>query len=105
MMQKLLIALFMSAMTLGSEARAGEVLFQKNACVACHSMDKKSVGPSYKDVAAKYKADKEAEARLIRKVTEGGKGEWGNIIMPPRGGKKSVPDDDIKAMVKHILSL
>ena len=104
-MRKLLIALWISFLPLAGAVHANEGLFKKNACVACHSADKKLVGPSYKDVAAKYKADKEAEARLIKKVTEGGRGEWGNIIMPPRGGKKDVPDDDIKAMVKYILSL
>ena len=77
-------------------------LAQKNACTACHAVDKKIVGPSYKDVAAKYKGDKGAEAKLVEKVKKGGSGVWGQVPMPPN---TQVKDEDVKALVKWILSL
>ncbi len=81
---------------------AQEALAQKNGCLACHSVDKKIVGPSYKEVAAKYKGDKTAEAKLIDKVKKGGTGVWGQVPMPPNG---AVSDADVTALVKWILSL
>ena len=88
----------------GSQAMAndGLALAQKNSCLACHQVDKKVVGPAYKDVAAKYKGDKTAEAKLVKKVKEGGKGVWGEIPMPPNS---QVSDADIKTIVHWILSL
>jgi cytochrome c len=85
-----------------SMANDGLALAQKNACLACHQVDKKVVGPAYKDVAAKYKGDKTAEAKLVKKVKEGGKGVWGEIPMPPN---PQVKDEDIKTIVHWILSL
>jgi cytochrome c len=88
----------------GSQAMAndGLALAQKNSCLACHQIDKKLVGPAYKDVAAKYKGDKTAEAKLVKKVKEPGKGVWGEIPMPPNA---QVSDADIKTIVHWILSL
>lgn len=82
-------------------ALANEDLAKKSGCLACHAVDKKVVGPSYKEVAAKYKADKGAEAKLFKKVKEGGTGVWGQIPMPPN---THVKDDDIKTLVKWVLS-
>ena len=76
-------------------------LAQKNACTACHAVDKKLVGPAYKDVAAKYRADKGAEARLVEKVKKGGVGVWGQVPMPPNA---NVKDEDVKKLVKWVLS-
>ena len=87
------------AMAMGDD---GLELAKKNSCLACHQVDKKLVGPAYKDVAAKYKGDKTAEAKLVKKVKEGGKGVWGEIPMPPN---PQVKDEDIKTMVHWILSL
>lgn len=81
---------------------ASEALAKKHNCLACHAVDKKLVGPAYKDVAAKYKSDAGAEAKLAAKVKNGGAGTWGQIPMPPN---PAVPDADIKAMVKWVLSL
>ena len=88
----------------GGQAMAndGLALAQKNACMACHQLDKKVVGPAYKDVAAKYKGDKTAEAKLVKKVKEGGSGVWGAIPMPPH---PQMSDADIKTIVHWILSL
>lgn len=85
------------------DAKAAEALAQKNGCLACHSIDKKVLGPAYKDVAAKYKGDKTAEAKLIAKVKAGGSGVWGPIPMP--ANSPQVKDADIKTVVEWILSL
>jgi cytochrome c len=82
-------------------AAASEELAKKHACFACHATDKKLVGPSYKDVAAKYRSDKAAAGKLFDKVKNGGQGVWGQVPMPPNG---HVPEADIKALVKWILS-
>jgi cytochrome c len=99
----LLTCLFVSAGLLASagNALASEALAKKYNCLACHAVDKKVIGPAYKDVAAKYKGDAGAEAKLISKVKNGGSGTWGQIPMPPNS---SVPDADIKTLVKWVLS-
>lgn len=85
-----------------ADAKAAEDLLKKNACTACHAIDKKMVGPAYKDVAAKYRGQKDMEAKLAEKVKKGGTGVWGSIPMPPNA---AVSDADIKAMVAYILTL
>jgi cytochrome c551/c552 len=81
---------------------AGQALMQKNGCGACHAVDKKIVGPAYQDVAAKYKGDAGALAKLSQKVKAGGAGVWGPVPMPPN---PQVADGDIKALVSWILTL
>jgi cytochrome c len=76
-------------------------LATKSACTACHAIDKKLVGPSYKDVAAKYKGNAKAEAMLVEKVKKGGVGTWGQVPMPPNA---NVKDEDVKTLVKWVLS-
>jgi len=83
-------------------ALANEELAKKNACTACHAVDKKIVGPAFKEVAAKYRNDKTAEAMLVKKVKEGGVGVWGQVPMPPNS---TVSDKDIQTLVKWVLSL
>ena len=82
-------------------AWGSDELAKKHACFACHTVDKKMVGPSYKDVAAKYRADKQAPAKLAEKVKKGSQGVWGNVPMPPN---TTVPDADVNALVKWILA-
>lgn len=82
-------------------ALANEELAKKSACLACHAVDKKVVGPSYKEVAAKYKGDAKAPAMLFEKVKKGGVGTWGQVPMP---ANTAVKDEDIKALVKWILA-
>ncbi len=84
------------------DLKAGDALMQKHGCAACHGIDKKIVGPAYVDVAAKYKGDAGALAKLTQKVKAGGAGVWGPVPMPPN---PQVPDDDIKALVSWILAL
>ncbi len=86
-----------------ANADAAKALAQKNGCLACHSIDKKVLGPAYKDVAAKYKGDKTAEAKMIAKVKAGGSGVWGPMPMP--ANSPQVKDEDIKTIVQWILSL
>jgi cytochrome c len=80
---------------------ASDELAKKHACFACHTVDKKMVGPSYKEVAAKYGNDKSAPAKLADKVKNGSQGVWGTVPMPPN---TTVPDADVNALVKWILS-
>jgi cytochrome c len=82
-------------------ALASEELAKKHACFACHAVDKKMVGPSYKDVAAKYRADKDAAKKMAASVKNGSQGKWGTVPMPPNS---AVPDGDINTLVKWILS-
>ena len=85
-----------------ADAKAAEALAQKSGCIACHNVDKKIIGPAYKDVAAKYKADKDAVSQLAAKVKAGGSGVWGPVPMPPNA---QVPDADITTLVTWIMSL
>ncbi len=84
-------------------AESGEVLAKNNNCLTCHAVDKKVLGPSFKDVAAKYKNNKGAQAALEKKVRSGGSGAWGKMPMPATA--ISVSDGDIKGIVQWVLSL
>jgi len=75
-------------------------LAKKSNCTACHQLDTRTVGPALRDVAAKYKYDNGAEARLAEKVKKGGSGVWGSIPMPAN----AVRDEDIRTLVRWILS-
>ena len=103
-MKALVTSLFVSAGLLAGagNALASEALAKKYNCLTCHTVDKKVVGPSYQDVAAKYKGDKDALAKLTEKVKKGGVGVWGQIPMPPN---VQVPEADIKELVTWILTL
>lgn len=94
-----------SAATLGLLLAAGvqadEKLARANGCLTCHQIDKKILGPAFKEVAAKYRGDNAAEANMVKKVKEGGKGAWGDMPMPPNA---HVKDADIATLVKWILS-
>ncbi len=79
----------------------GKALAQKSGCLACHAEDKKLVGPSMKEIAAKYKGQKDAVAKLTEKVKKGGAGVFGQVPMPPHPHLK---DDDIKKMVEWYLA-
>ena len=98
-MKVLVLALVGAAFAL--PAHADEALAKKHNCTACHAIDKKLVGPAYKDVAAKYKGQNVA-AKLEEKVKKGGQGVWGPIPMPPNA---AVSDADIKKLVEWVLKL
>jgi cytochrome c len=94
----------LAVLLLGSciTANANQALAQKSGCLACHAVDKKILGPAYRDVAAKYKGQADAEAKLIAKVKKGGSGVWGPIPMPPMSPQ--IKDEDIKTLVKWVLT-
>lgn len=90
------------AVLVAGPAGANEAMLKKYNCTACHAIDKKLVGPAYKEVAKKYAGDAKAGATLAEKVKKGGKGNWGQVPMPPN---PTVPDADIAEMIKYILAL
>ncbi|WP_153146732.1 c-type cytochrome [Dechloromonas sp. H13] len=83
-MKAVYVAMLAAAgVVIAGQAQADEALAKAKNCMACHAIDKKVVGPAYKDVAAKYKGDKGAVATLAAKIKAGGKGVWGEVPMPP----------------------
>lgn len=82
-------------------AADAQQLLKDKACLACHVVDKKLVGPSYKEVADKYKSRKDAEAYLAKKIKEGSTGAWGQVPMPPN----ALSDADAATLAKYILSV
>ena len=83
--------------------KSAMAIMNKAACSACHTIDKRSVGPSYKDVAAKRKGEKDAAAVMAEKIRKGSTGVYGPIPMPPNPADK-VSDDQVKQMVAWILT-
>ena len=88
------------AATSAMDADTLELAKSKN-CMACHAIATKIVGPAYKDVAAKYAGQKDAEAKLVKKVMAGGSGTWGAIAMPPN---PQVTEAEAHTLVKWVLS-
>ncbi len=78
-------------------------LAKKSGCLACHSIEKKIVGPAWKDVSAKYLGNAEIKDKLVAKVKSGGKGNWGEVPMPPYSPR--VSDADIESLVTFVLSI
>jgi len=74
---------------------------RKNACMGCHAVDRKLVGPSFQQIAGKYKGDAQAQTRLETKVRDGGSGVWGALPMPSH---RSMSGADIKTVVGWILA-
>ena len=104
-MTKKPISAFAIAITAGvfmsGAAHASEDLFKKSNCIACHAIDKKLVGPALKDVAAKYKTQKGADAMLAGKIKKGSAGVWGVIPMPANA---AVSEEDALTLSKWVLT-
>jgi cytochrome c len=100
-MKRVLFALI-SAVVVATPAMADQALAQSKNCLSCHAVDKKLVGPAYKDVAAKYKGDKSAVDKLAAKVQKGGAGVWGPVPMP---ANPQVNEAEAKKLVTWVLSL
>jgi len=83
-------------------AQASMELARSKNCIACHSVDKPVLGPAYKEVAAKYAGDKEALAKLAKKVREGGVGVWGQVPMP---ANPQVTEAEAQTLAKWVLGL
>lgn len=80
--------------------RDAMTLLQNNACLSCHAVDHKVVGPSYHEVAAKYAGDSQALEKVISSIEQGGGGKWGNVPMPSFAQLKA---DDLKTLATFIL--
>jgi cytochrome c len=100
-MKLFLAALGAAGALLAMPAKADEALAKKHNCLACHQVDKKVVGPAYKDIAKKYKGQNVA-AKLVEKVKKGGSGVFGPVPMPPN---PAVPDADVTKLVDWILKM
>jgi cytochrome c len=97
-----LLALTVAAVAVAGPAFASADLAKAKNCMACHAVDKKLVGPSYKDVAAKYAKDKDAVAKLATKIQKGGSGVWGQVPMPANA---NVNDAEAKALATWVMSI
>ena len=100
-MKRLLLSLA-AATVFATPVWADQALASKNNCMACHAVDKKLVGPSYKAVAEKYAGQKDAASKLALKVMKGGAGVWGAIPMP---ANTQINEADAKALVTWILAM
>lgn len=98
---KALTTAFAAAIALAAPAHADPALAKKHNCLVCHEVGKKLVGPSYQEIAKKYKGQNVA-AKLEEKVKKGGVGAWGQVPMAP---SPTVPDADIKKLVAWILAM
>jgi cytochrome c len=94
--------LILSLALIAPAAMANQELAQKKNCMACHAIDKKLVGPAYKDVAAKYAKDKDAAKRLADKIVKGGSGVWGPVPMP---ANTQVSPAEAETLAKWVLSV
>jgi cytochrome c len=90
-----------AAVLISAPAFASKELAQKNACLACHAVDKKLVGPAYQEIAKKYAGQKDAEAMLIKSIKAGGSGKWGPIPMPAQA---ALSDADAKSLATWVLA-
>jgi len=100
MMKKFAIAALGLAVVSGPVLASPELAKQKN-CLACHALDKKLVGPGYKEIAAKYKGDKDAVAKLAKKIREGGVGVWGQVPMP---ANPQVSEQEALTLAKWVMA-
>ncbi|MGL4995371.1 MAG: c-type cytochrome [Deefgea sp.] len=99
MLRIILISALLAAPAIAAED--GAKVAAKYNCLACHSVDKKIVGPSYKDVAAKYKGQKDAEAMLMAEVRKGlPGGKWGKIPMPAQ----QIEEKDLRVIIRWVLA-
>ncbi|NHZ39123.1 MULTISPECIES: c-type cytochrome [Massilia] len=100
MKRSLMLFTVLSALA-SSSAMANADLAKAKNCMACHAVANKVVGPAYKDVAAKYAGQKDAEAKLVAKVLKGGAGAWGAVPMP---ANPQVSDAEARTLVKWIMT-
>ena len=96
-----ILSLAVAASVVVVPAYANQQLAQKNACLACHAVDKKLVGPAYQDVARKYAGPPEAIAKLTESIRKGGSGKWGQIPMP---AQPNLSEADAKTLAEWVLS-
>ncbi|MBK9160137.1 MAG: c-type cytochrome [Nitrosomonadales bacterium] len=108
MRMNMAVKIVVAGALLSSVTIAGAVevpkIAEDDGCMACHRIDGKYLGPSFRDIADRYRESPDATNYLIQKVTEGGFGGWGRMPMPPSDPKYVTPAD-VKALVKFILSI
>ncbi|MCE3262023.1 MAG: c-type cytochrome [Pseudoduganella sp.] len=97
---KIAISALLISTSLAAHADTPEQLAKSKSCFACHATAKKLVGPSFKDIAVKYKNDKTAEDKLVLKILQGGSGVWGAVPMPPN----QVTDAEAHQLVRWVLA-
>jgi cytochrome c len=102
LMLVLTIGLLASASAFSQSADVAMDLARKSGCLACHGLDNKLVGPSWRDVGKKYAGVADAEDKLVAKVRKGGKGVWGEVPMPPN---VTVKEADVRTLVQYVLTL
>jgi cytochrome c len=95
------MVVLLATVSLTAQAETPEQVAKSKSCFACHTMDRKLVGPSFKDVAAKYRNNPNAEDKLVPKLLQGGSGVWGAVPMPPN----QITDAEAHQLVKWILAL
>lgn len=95
------VAIASLASLVSASARANPELAEKKNCLACHSVDKKIMGPAYKDIAARYAGQKDAVDKLAQKIVKGGGGVWGALPMP---ANPQVSDAEARQLVQWILT-
>ena len=101
MKRSLMLCLVAVSALASTSAMANADLAKAKNCMACHAIQTKLVGPAYKDVAAKYAGQKDAEAKLTAKVLKGGAGSWGAVPMP---ANPQVTEAEARTLVKWVLS-
>lgn len=101
-MTKLIALLAALAATAAAPAFANDKLAQEKSCMACHAMDKKLIGPAFKDVAAKYAGEKGIADKLAEKIMKGGAGSFGPVAMPPN---PQVSAEEAKTLANWVLSV
>ena len=99
---KLIFAAVAVSALMSAPAFANMDMAKKNACMACHAVDKKIVGPAFKDIAAKYAGDKTAVDRLAAKIQKGGAGVWGPLPMP---ANTQVNEAEAKKLATWVLTI
>jgi len=93
-----------AGLSISAPARANADLAQKKNCLSCHTVQKKVVGPAFKDVAAKYAGQKDAEDKLVQKVLKGGSGSWGAVFMPAmKDANPPVSEAEARQLVHWVL--
>ncbi|MGC3982853.1 MAG: c-type cytochrome [Steroidobacteraceae bacterium] len=101
---RIVVLLPLMASMAAHTAQASEALMEKSGCLSCHRVDQKLIGPTFKEVATRYRGRNDIVPILLQKVREGGEGEWGDIPMAANSEER-VSDDNLKAVIEWILSL
>ena len=98
---KLIHVALAATVLVSAPAFASKELAQKSACMGCHAVDRKMVGPAFQEVAKKYHGQKDAQASLAASIKKGGAGKWGPVPMPPQA---ALSDTDAQALAGWVMA-